>query len=112
MQQSNQEESESITEGMETTVKEGFVVDYKTESTVLDVYIYPPNEASNQATDFTGPLHVKMHRESQELVNKTLQRMLISINKQISKKLSPKGKKTKEGSQEAGFQQYRRHVYF
>lgn len=57
------------------------------ESTSLDVYLYPPTNSTTAGTakSRSSPLHVRLDRSSQELVEKTLQRMILSLQKQKSK---------------------------
>ncbi|CAB9511147.1 transcription complex subunit 6-like [Seminavis robusta] len=69
-------------------------IDEKSELTSLDIYLFPPDN-SNNGTNPEEPLHVRMQRSSQEMVNHTLQRMALSINKQLTKRFNRSRKKTK-----------------
>lgn len=85
-------------------------------STILDVYVLPSgmspehaalwdntnnNATTNNKNDADPFLHVQLNRHSQDLVNQTLERMVISLNKQIKKKQ----KRKKEKQQSKGKQQ-------
>ena len=93
--------------------------DYETmesDSTSLDIYVLPsgmsPEHAAlwkNQTKDknkdetATEPfLHLRMDRNSNEFVNKTLERMAVSLNKQVSKRINKpkKGKQQRRNSRQ------------
>ena len=64
-------------------------VDETSQSILLDVYMFPPEDSST-------PLHIRMDRSSQEYANQTLNRMVLSVNKQMAKRQKKqKGKKQK-----------------
>jgi hypothetical protein len=82
------------TSNLEQTVPRS-ILDGNSELTLFDAFVYPPSDDGEHLTD---PFHVRMERSSQELIHQTLQRMLLSINKLVLKRLA-KRKGEKKGEQ-------------
>lgn len=73
------------------------LIDEKSESTTIEVFLYPPQD--NDAYRNTPAINIQLDRKSNECVDQTLNRMVLSLKKQIAKLTKSKLKKEKKQKQ-------------
>ena len=74
------------------------LIDEESDATTIELYLYPPQD-NDLYKGMNTPINLLLERKSSELVYLTLNRMVLSINKQLSKLSTAKGTKAKASKQ-------------
>ena len=74
------------------------LIDEESDTTTIELYLYPPQD-HDAYKDMKTPMNILLERRSSELVHQTLNRMVLSLNKQISKLTSARETNVKKSKQ-------------
>ncbi|KAL3788445.1 hypothetical protein ACHAWO_007400 [Cyclotella atomus] len=78
---------------------EQLCIDANSETTTLEVFMYPSKDTDAKKNN-SAPINFMLERKSDELIEQTLQRMVLSLNKQIFKLTKSNGKQKKQQQEE------------